>query len=130
MERNGLLQSNVVERKNIRAQLVEDQKHLGGPYANTTHRRQLGNDLCVAHGRPTIRMNLPGAEVSRQIAKILDLPRRKAATTQHIVCAGEDFGRSHDRQCCGQPLPYAVSGFHRNLLSHDGAGQRNEGIAA
>src|SRR5438046_7794719 len=50
-EADALLQPEVVERKYVGPQQIEDQEHLGGPAADAAHGDELGDDLLVRHRR-------------------------------------------------------------------------------
>src|SRR3989337_2580257 len=48
-EANRFLQAQVVERKHVGAQQVEDQEHLGRPATDAAHLDKVRDDLLVAH---------------------------------------------------------------------------------
>src|SRR5437667_12059228 len=46
---DALLQTEIVQRKHVRPEQIEDEEHLRRPPADTTHLDQLGDDLLVRH---------------------------------------------------------------------------------
>src|SRR5512134_2206658 len=51
---DAFLQAEIVERKYVGPQQVEDQEHLGGPASDAAHLDQLGDDLFVRHAGPAV----------------------------------------------------------------------------
>src|SRR5216684_7462457 len=52
------LQSEIVQRENIRTQEIEHQEHLGRPPADAADFRQLGDDRLVVHVGPAMDVDL------------------------------------------------------------------------
>src|SRR5512134_74 len=78
----ALLQPEVVERKYIGPQQVEDEEHLGGPAPDAAHLDQLGNDLFVRHLGPATHVDTAVGEVLRQVGDVFRLAIRQPASTQ------------------------------------------------
>src|SRR5690349_11799009 len=62
MQRNAFLQADVIQREDVRAQLVEDQEHLGGPAPDPFHVDERGDERFVVERRPPRRVEGAGDE--------------------------------------------------------------------
>src|SRR6187399_1509745 len=56
VQRDGLLQADVVDGKHVRAKLVEDEEHLRGPAADALHVDQALDERLVVERRPLARV--------------------------------------------------------------------------
>src|ERR1043165_777622 len=67
---DSLLQPEVVQRKHIRAQQIEDQDHLRRPPSDAAHCDQLGDDLLVRHLGPAMHMDGTVGKVLREVGDV------------------------------------------------------------
>ncbi|KAF4516425.1 hypothetical protein B566_EDAN003171 [Ephemera danica] len=114
---NCPLQPEIVKGENIRAQLVEDQEHLGGPPANAANTAQQINQCLVVEREPAGGIKAARREVCRQVENVFDLAPRQPATSQAgLACRQQGLWRDA-RHGGRKTLPDGFCGLDRNLLT-------------
>jgi hypothetical protein len=109
---------------------VEDQEHLGRPAADATDGHQFGNDGLVVHALPAFDMHSARVEMQRQVHQVFDLARAQARRAHVVHLELEHVGRRHGLRGSWQTVPHRLRRLDRDLLAHDAARQRGEGVAA
>jgi len=123
-------QADVVQRQDIRAHQVKDQEHLGRPAAYAANGHQLGDDGLVVHGLPVLHVHRAGVEMDGQVNQVFDLARAQAGGPHVVDLEPEHIGRCHLFGQGLEAVPDGLRGLDGNLLPHDAARQRAEGVAA
>lgn len=127
---DGTLQTDVIKRKNVRPEQIENQEHFGSPATNAAHIAQCRDDTLIVHGLPLCRIESAGLEMSREIDKVLDLAPGQSAIGQPVAARRQNRLRRHSVDALDKAPPDRIRSADGNLLPDDRARQRHEGLPA
>jgi len=119
VQRNRLLQTQIVHRQDIGSQEVENEEHFRCPPADSPDIGQLGDDRFVTKVGPASRIDAPGSEVPGQIRQIFDLASRKAASRKLRSLHGRHRPWRHLSHAAYEAAPNGIGRLDRNLLPDD-----------
>jgi hypothetical protein len=130
MQPHRSLQTDVVDRQDIRPHHEEYKKHLRGPAADALDLCQLVDQLLVVQVAPAGKVQRSVEEVLGEIDEISGFLAGEAAGAQANRVHSRHGSRAEGTHRFEQFLPHAFGGLHRNLLADYRARQRDEGVAA
>jgi hypothetical protein len=123
-------QAHIVQRQHIGPHQVKDQEHLGRPAADAADADQLGDDGLVVHALPGLDMDGAGIKMQRQVDQVSTLRADRPAARMSSTLSLSTLAACHLARQPGELVPHGLRGLDRDLLPHDAARQRGEGVAA
>ena len=130
MQCNGFLQTEIADGKHIGPREIENHEHLGGPAADAFDLDQFRDQVFVAKAHPAFRLQAAIIKARGEIENVAGLLSGESASAQRFDSGAGDDRRRNRLMRCGEPVPYALRGLHRNLLADDSTRERLESVPA
>ncbi len=139
VQRDGFLQAEVVDREDVRPQLVEHEEHFGRPATDALDVAQRLDERLVVERRPSGRVEPAFDEMRGEVANVARLAPREPDLAQRRGRQAHDARRVDRRERRiarvrrrpgDEAAPDRVGRLDRDLLADDRAAQRGERVAA